>query len=91
MSAAPFVAACAQMRSGRDPLKNRDDAVALVREAAGRGAHYVQTPEMTSLVSQGRADLFEKIGPEERDPTLAGLREVAREKRVFVHIGSMAI
>src|ERR687898_290032 len=35
MTAPRFVAACAQMRSGRDPLKNRDDAVALVREAAG--------------------------------------------------------
>ena len=91
MSPGRFLAACAQMRSGRDPLKNRDDAVALVREAAGQGAHYVQTPEMTSLVSRGRADLFEKIGPEERDPTLAGLREVAREKGIFVHIGSMAI
>ncbi len=39
-----FTAACVQMRSGRDPLANRDAAAALVREAAGRGAHYVQTP-----------------------------------------------
>jgi deaminated glutathione amidase len=90
-SARPFVAACAQMRSGRDPLKNRDDAVALVREAAAQGAHYVQTPEMTSLVERSREALFEKIGPQERDPTLAGLREVAREKAVYVHIGSLAV
>src|ERR687897_1165684 len=89
--ARPFVAACAQMRSGRDPLKNRDDVVALIREAAGQGAHYVQTPEMTSLVERSREALFEKIGPQERDPTLAGLREVAREKGVCVHIGSLAI
>jgi predicted amidohydrolase len=90
-SARPFIAACAQMRSGRDPLKNRDDAVALIREAAAQGAHYVQTPEMTSLVERSREALFEKIGPQERDPTLAGLREVAREKGVCVHIGSLAI
>jgi predicted amidohydrolase len=89
--ARPFVAACAQMRSGRDPLKNRDDAVALVREAASQGAHYVQTPEMTSLVERSREALFEKIGPQERDPTLGGLREVARETGVFVHIGSLAV
>jgi predicted amidohydrolase len=86
-----FVAACASMRSGRDPLKNRDAAVALVREAAGQGAQYVQTPEMTSLVERGRAALFDKIGPEDRDPTLAALREAARERGVVVHIGSLAV
>jgi predicted amidohydrolase len=91
MTARPFVAACAQMRSGRDPLRNRDDAVALVREAASQGAHYVQTPEMTSLVERSREALFEKISSEDRDPTLAGLREVAREKAVWVHAGSLAI
>jgi len=86
-----FIAACAGMRSGRDPLKNRDDAVALVREAAAQGAHYVQTPEMTSLVERSRAALFDKVGPEERDPTLAALREAARETGVVVHIGSLAV
>ena len=92
MSTMPkFVAACAGMRSGRDPLANRDAAVALVREAAAAGAHYVQTPEMTSLVDRGRASLFEKVGPEERDPTLAGLREAARDCGVTVHVGSIAV
>jgi predicted amidohydrolase len=79
------------MRSGRDPLVNRDAAAALVREAAGQGAQYVQTPEMTSLVERSRAALFDKVGPEERDPTLAALREVARERRIVVHIGSLAV
>jgi deaminated glutathione amidase len=86
-----FIAACVQMRSGRDPGKNRDDAVALVREAAARGAHYVQTPEMTSLCERSREALFEKVGPPERDGTLAALRAVARERRVFVHVGSLAV
>src|ERR671913_893461 len=90
-STSRFTAACVQMRSGRDPLANRDAAVALVREAAGQGAHYVQTPEMTSLVERSRAALFDKVGPEERDPTLAALREVARERRVVVHVGSLAV
>lgn len=90
-AARPFIAACAQMRSGRDPLANRDAAVALVREAAAQGAHYVQTPEMTSLVERSREALFEKIGPQERDPTLSGLREAARAASVFVHIGSLAV
>jgi deaminated glutathione amidase len=86
-----FIAACVQMRSGRDPLANRDAAAALVRQASDEGADYVQTPEMTSLVERSRAALFDKVGPEERDPTLAALREVARERRIVVHIGSIAV
>lgn len=86
-----FVAACVQMRSGREPLANRDAAVTAIREAAGRGADYVQTPEMTSLVERDRARLFDRIGPQENDPTLAGLREAARENRVVVQIGSLAV
>ncbi|MBV9079097.1 MAG: carbon-nitrogen hydrolase family protein [Methylobacteriaceae bacterium] len=86
-----FVAACATMRSTRDPLTNRDAAVRLVREAADAGADLVQTPEMTSLVERSREALFAKVAPEERDPTLAGLREVARERGVVVHVGSLAV
>jgi predicted amidohydrolase len=91
MSAATFIAACAQMRSGRDPLANRDEAVRLIREAAAQGAAYVQTPEMTSLCERDRASLFDKTGPQDSDPTLAGLRAVARETGAVVHVGSLAI
>jgi predicted amidohydrolase len=91
MTAPRFTAACLQMRSGRDPLKNRDDAVALAREAAAAGAHFVQTPEMTSLLERDRAAFREKVGPEGSDPTLQALREVARERRIVVHIGSIPV
>lgn len=91
MAVQRFVAACAQMRSGRDPAANRDAVVALVREAASRGAHYVQTPEMTSLVERSRPDLFAKIDPAQRDITLAALRETARELGVMIHLGSIAV
>ena len=92
MSAEPrFTAACVQMRSGRDPLANRDAAVSLVREAADAGAHYVQTPEMTSLVERSRTSLFEKVTGQDDDPTLAALREVARARGIVIQIGSLAV
>jgi len=92
VSAAPrFTAACVQMRSGRDPLANRDAAVALVREAAQAGAHYVQTPEMTSLVERDKARLFANVTGPDEDPTLSALREVARERGIVVQIGSLAV
>lgn len=91
MTPTRFIAACVQMRSGRDVLKNRDAAVALVREAAEKGAHFAQTPEMTSLVCRDRAELFDKVGPQAKDPVLAALQEVARDKGIHVHIGSIAV
>lgn len=86
-----ILAACVGMRSGRDPLANRNQAVALVREAAAAGAAYVQTPEMTGLVERDRARLLAVAMPEERDETLAALRQTARELKIHVHLGSLAL
>jgi predicted amidohydrolase len=86
-----IVVACVQMRSSRDPASNRDEAVARVREAAAAGAAYVQTPEMTALLERDRSALLDKIRSQDEDETIAALREVARETRVTVHIGSLAV
>ncbi|WP_349369619.1 carbon-nitrogen hydrolase family protein [Salinarimonas sp.] len=86
-----LVVACVQMRSSRDPAANRAEAVARVREAAAAGAAYVQTPEMTALLERDKAALFEKIRQPDEDETIAALREVAREARVTVHLGSLAV
>ena len=86
-----FTAACVQMRSGRDPGANRDAAVAGIREAARRGAAYVQTPEMTSLVERSRERLFAQVTDEAGDATLAAVREAARETGTVVQIGSIAV
>ncbi|WP_018261109.1 carbon-nitrogen hydrolase family protein [Methylobacterium sp. WSM2598] len=91
MTAPRFVAACVQMRSGRDPARNRDAAVAGLREAASRGAHFVQTPEMTSLLERGRENLFAKITAPEEDVTLAALRETAWAHGIVVQVGSLAV
>ena len=86
-----FLAACVTMRSGRDPAANREAAARMIREAASAGAAFVQTPEITNLADRNRAAMLEKTVTEERDETLAALREVARETRVTLHIGSLAL
>lgn len=91
MSETRFIAACVQMRSTRDAARNRDDAIRMIGEAAGAGAAYVQTPEMTSLVERDRASLFAHVRRQEDDATLAALRETARAKGIVLHIGSLAI
>jgi predicted amidohydrolase len=80
-----------QMRSGLEPERNLAAAVAAIDEAKRAGADYVLTPEVTNILALKRDHLFAKIVTEEKDPTLAALREVARKHEIYVHIGSLAI
>ncbi|WP_024816571.1 carbon-nitrogen hydrolase family protein [Methylopila sp. 73B] len=86
-----FVAACAQMRSGKDTTANVDAAAKLIREAAESGAAYVQTPEMTNILVRSRDELFAAIMPENVCPALAAFQELARGLEVYVHLGSLAV
>lgn len=88
---AVFKAAVVQMRSGMDPERNATDMEALVREAAGQGATYVQTPEMTGAMVREKEDRARLFVAEERDVTVATARRLAKELGIFLHIGSTAI
>jgi predicted amidohydrolase len=79
------------MRSGVSPAANLDAAVALINEAAGAGADYVQTPEMTNVMDTRRERLLDTVVAEEKDASLARFRELARQLGIYVHIGSLAI
>jgi len=83
--------ALVQMRTTRTPSENLDAARALVREAAEAGARYVQTPETTNIMEMDRQLLFSVLHEEADDPTLAGLRELARELKITLHVGSLAL
>jgi deaminated glutathione amidase len=91
MSTGTFKAAMIQMRSGLKPAANIDDAVRLISEAKSAGAEYVLTPEMTNILAAKREHLFGAIVAEEADPSLATLRELARQLGVYIHIGSLAV
>jgi deaminated glutathione amidase len=80
-----------QMRSGRDVRDNLIEAEASIRDAARRGAHYIQTPENTLLMEIERPRLFEKIAPEEETEEISHFSALARELGVWLHIGSIAI
>ena len=80
-----------QMTGGVDVARNTDTAVGLVREAAGQGAAFVLTPEMTGLVDRRRDRLLANTTTEADDPTLAALRAVAADLGVWLLIGSLAL
>ena len=86
-----FRAACVQLRTGRDVAANIAAAEALIRAAAGGGAHYIQTPEQTALMELERKVLFATIVAEDDDPALKRFRALAAELGVWLHIGSLAI
>ena len=80
-----------QMRSAREPAVNTETAAKLIGEAKTGGADYVLTPEMTNIMELSREKLFSTIVPEENDPTLATLRELARALGIYIHVGSLAV
>jgi deaminated glutathione amidase len=89
--ATAFRAGLVQMRSGRDVAANVAAASSLIREAARAGAHYVQTPEVTTLMDLDRATLFARTLPEDGNPSLASFTALAAELKIWLHIGSMGI
>jgi len=91
MSAGTFKAAMIQMRSGLAPAANIEAAVRMIGEAKSAGADYVQTPEMTNILAARREQLFAAIVEEQSDAALAALRELARQLRIYIHVGSLAI
>jgi predicted amidohydrolase len=86
-----FRAGLVQMRSTRTPSANLDEATALIRQAAAGGAVYVQTPEMTNIMELSRDKLFAAITDEDSDICLPAFRSLARELKIHLHIGSLAI
>jgi deaminated glutathione amidase len=81
--------ALVQLMSGDDPAANLLETERLVREAADAGAALVLTPECTNLISASRELQRAVLEPEDRDPTLARLRAVAAECRIWLLIGSL--
>ena len=84
-------AALVQMCSGRHVDKNVVAATELIREAAGKGAVYVQTPEVTTLIEPEKARLFAAVTPEDGNPAVTAFQNLARDLGIWLHIGSMAV
>ncbi len=84
-------AACIQMRSTTDPEENISVFNELVGQAVRGGAIYVQSPEMTGLVTQDRSQLFDLVKTAEDDPLVVCAIDLAKEHNIWLHVGSTAI
>ena len=88
---AHFKAALVQLRSGRDVARNVAAASDLIREAAGQGAGYIQTPENTTLMELEKPRLMALLQPEQDNPALQSFSTLARDLKRWLHIGSIGI
>jgi predicted amidohydrolase len=86
-----FKAAAIQMRSGVDTGRNTRDFEAMVRDAAGQGARYVQSPEMTGALVRDKEARRAAFTGEDRDILVARASDLAAELGIFLHVGSTAI
>lgn len=83
----PVRVAALQMRSGTDVEKNLLAATELVHVAADQGATYIQLPEYFNYY--GPAKHFADVAEEIPGVTSRAMGEVARERHVTLHLGSM--
>jgi len=86
-----LVVAAVQMRSGTEPKANIANMEELARDAASRGATYIQTPEMTGCLMRDKAALMASLKSGKDDPVVAAASGLAAELGVWFHLGSTAI
>jgi predicted amidohydrolase len=87
----PIRVAALQMRSGTEPAANLEALDALVSEAAAQGARYVLTPEVTIAFAENREGLSHVAGPYENNFALERVAGMARDRQLFLHLGSLAV
>lgn len=80
-----------QMRSSRSMAANVDVACQLIEEAAGGGASYVQTPEMTTLIERDRENIASEVTLASVEDARARFSALAAKLGITLHIGSMAV
>jgi predicted amidohydrolase len=84
-------AACVQLNSGNDLAANVSTACRLVREAAANAAQLVLTPEY-ALMLDGRGRVMREAAlPPDGGTILAQMRELARELKIWLLLGSIIV
>ena len=74
-----------------DPVANLAETRSLVRKAVAGGAGFVLTPELTNGLSSSRAHQRAVFRTEDRDATLAALRDEAKQAGIWLLIGSLGL
>lgn len=83
--------ALAQMCSGTEASANLDMIALRAAEAREGGVRYLQTPEMSVVFAENREMLKDRAHAWDDNIEVARLSTIARENRLYLHIGSLAV
>ncbi|WP_423066450.1 carbon-nitrogen hydrolase family protein [Devosia sp. CN2-171] len=83
--------AALQMNSGTEPGPNLDQLERLATEAAGQGATYLLSPEVSVVFAENRDGLRAVAGPWEGNSAIARVGAIAKKLGVNLHLGSLAV
>lgn len=87
-----FIAACLQLNSTAIVAENIATVTALAGQAAARGAQFIATPEVTTMVTRMQADVIRNSTfAQDEDPAVAAFAALAAKLRVWLLIGSIPI
>jgi predicted amidohydrolase len=78
--------AAVQLAAGAEPSLNVERAIALVEQAAGEGATYVQLPEYFNY--RGKTSRYVEVAETIPGPTTSRLASLAQRLGIVLHIGS---
>ncbi len=80
-----------QSRTGIDPEANAEALVLAIAAAASGGAEMLFTPEMSGLLDRDSERAAKCVRPAQEDVVLAACRAAARDKGIWLHLGSLAV
>ena len=80
-----------QMTSGIDPQKNLACMISAVATSAETGAIMYFAPEMSLMLNRNRREARSLICSESASSALSQLQECARDNKIWVHLGSIAV
>ena len=83
--------ACLQTRPQPDFESALGEALGLAEQAADDGARFLALPEYCGGLQSRGARIVPPSAPEQSHPVLAGLREFAAERKVWLLVGSVAV
>jgi predicted amidohydrolase len=87
-----FTAACLQLNSSAIVAENIATVTALAEQAAARGARFIATPEVTTMVTRMHADVIRnETFAQDEDPAVAAFAALAAKLQVWLLIGSIPI
>jgi len=86
-----FTAACLQVNATEDMGENIATVQSMVRDAKSDGADMVFMPENVSMMTWGRRSTLEKAYEEADHPALQAFRDLAVERDIWLHCGSLTV